>query len=115
MKNSLLSLLMILAFTATLHAQTETLDIATFAPPKGWVREKTGVSVSYRDETTDWRVSCAGGLGSRRGRNGSPAQNFEEGWEARLGGLFSVRPTLTANNAQTAGGWTTVSGFVNAK
>jgi hypothetical protein len=115
MKKPLLSLLMVLALTPTLQAQTETFDITTFVPPRGWVREKTGASVSYWYDSADGRVNCAVGLRASRVSNGSPAQNFEEEWEARLGGLFSVRPSLMANNAQTAGGWTTVTGFVNAK
>src|SRR6516165_9952354 len=99
----------------TAFGQTETFDIATFVPPRGWTRSESPGVVSFQSSTMrNGRPSAcqifvfASGVSAA-----TPAANFRVEWNVKI-----VQPLRTAArpNPQIEtrpDGWTALTSFVD--
>jgi hypothetical protein len=114
MKKSLL--LIVLALAQTVHAQTQTFDIATVIPPKGWspYQDDTVATFDFLRTNSEKYELCRIFLWASRPSTGSPAEDFENQWNerARSGRRIMGRPSLKTE--KTPDGWTTVTGVLDS-
>lgn len=93
----------------TVYSQTQTFDIATFAPPQGWKRESVDFAASYiitNNKTGGWcRVAIYKSIGS----SGDPQVDFKSEWNNLAAkdheGIITPTPETTIED-----GWTANSG-----
>lgn len=91
------------------YSQTQTFDIATFAPPQGWKRESVDFAASYiitNNKTGGWcRVAIYKSIGS----SGDPQVDFKSEWNNLAAkdheGIITPTPETTLED-----GWTANSG-----
>ncbi len=89
--------------------QTETFDIATFSPPKGWQKEdkQSGMVYSHVDSTGKFSVIII--FASTTG-TGDVAKDFKSEWNELAVKKYAADANPTTEKAQTSDGWKTLTG-----
>jgi hypothetical protein len=108
MKIFLLPLLISLPLVQTMFAQTQTFDIATFVPPRGWPQSQSnGVLVLQDRRTVRGRVEfCQIYLFPSQPSNASATANFQAEWEAKVARIFGITGRPSPQTQTTPDGWT---------
>ena len=108
MKICFLPMLISLSVVQPLFAQTQTFDIATFVPPRGWNRTETnGVLILQDRKTVQGRLEfCQIYLFPSQPSNASPAANFQNEWEARVARTFGITGRPSPQTQTNQDGWT---------
>lgn len=116
MKKFFLPLWIALALVQTGFAQTETFDIATFVPPKGWSRTQTnGVLVLQDRKTIQGRVEfCQIYLFPSQPSNASPAENFQNEWDLRVARPLGLAGHPSPQPETNPEGWTSLTDHADA-
>ena len=100
-----------LSLSANSFAQvTETFDIATFQPPKGWQRQDKGGVVIFRTTneqkgTYAMIMLCASGESS-----GNAKSDFEGDWQEFIAGQLGIKGKPEVEPVEKKDGWDVVSG-----
>ncbi|MFI5156599.1 MAG: hypothetical protein ACHQEM_10450 [Chitinophagales bacterium] len=98
----------------TLIAQTETFDLASFVPPKGWQRiEKNGI-LAFSNSRTNGRLTsfCQIFLFPSKESPNDPMRNFEAEWQLHVAGPTGVTTKPQVNSDKDNVGWTSVVGKI---
>ena len=102
-------------FYTNIYAQTETFDIATYSPPKGWERVVSNGVLLFQDMKTNngETMFCHIFLYPSRVKRANPTKNFESEWIDKV-----VKPTGSKERpkiatGKTPDGWTVVTGLAN--
>ena len=96
-------------------SQTETFDIATFVPPKGWQRSDSNGTVLFQDvKNNNGQTSfCLIYLYPSHPTKLSPMKNFESEWNYRVVRITGTKNKPKTESGKTEDGWTAVSGYAN--
>ncbi len=100
MKHTLLLVIVVLSLTTDIPAQgSETFDIATFIPPKGWSRQANQSSVQFSTENKATGEACLMTVFRSTPGVGTSRENFDAAWETLVKGSMNVtapqmQPTL---------------------
>jgi hypothetical protein len=99
----------------SLHAQTETFDIASFTPPKGWQRiDSNGTVAFFNSKTTNGLTSfCQLFLYPSRASNSSPEKNFQAEWTNHVAKTTGNKTIPKTETEKTPDGWTVLTGTSN--
>ena len=105
-----LPLLIALALVQPMFAQTQTFDIATFVPPRGWSQaESNGVLVLQDRKRVQGRVEfCQIYLFPSQPSGASATANFQAEWEAKVARTFGITGRPSPQTQTTPDGWTGV-------
>lgn len=110
MKQPLLLAICVLIFAASFAAQTtETFDIATFQPPKGWKKQIGQDSVQFSIENKD--EFCLITLYKSIQSSGSSKENFDVAWEALVKDTVTVSAAPQMIPSDAKGEWQITGGF----
>lgn len=115
MKQILLFTFCILAFSASALAQasatSETFDIATFQPPKGWEKKTSEERVRFSTEDKAGGTYCRIILFKSLPGPGNSRENFETAWKTLIkeGGDVAAAPQMFPSNNQED--WALEGGF----
>src|ERR1700754_2421723 len=96
-------------------AQTETFDIATFIPPKGWQRlDSNNTVVFYDTKTKDGLTSfCQIFLYPSKKSTGKPATDFSAAWKDIVVKNTRTKAKPQVQTEKTPDGWTVTTGAAN--
>lgn len=91
-------------------AQTETFDIATYTPPKGWTKDTKESVVSYATINTTTGTFCLLAIYASTSSSGDAQKDFEKEWN-----YLVVTPYKATANPKTetakSDGWLAVTGI----
>src|SRR5436190_20601252 len=97
-----------LLLTQNVFCQTETLDIVTYTPPKGWAKTFKEGAVVFSDVNKTTNTFCVLTIHSATASAGSPEKDFANEWKTLV-----VIPHKAADNPKTEteirDGWTLIS------
>src|SRR5436190_11440259 len=97
-----------LLVTQNVFCQTETLDIVTYTPPKGWTKTFKEGAVIFSDVNKTTNTFCVLTIHSGTATSGNAEKDFANEWEN-----FVVKPHKAIENPKTetqnADGWTMIS------
>lgn len=107
--NALLSLVMLLLIGFTGFGQTETFDLATYVPPKGWKKEQKDFAVSYSTVNQQNGTWCQLAIYQSINGSGNAVGDFNTEWNSIVVKAYHPSTTPTPK-VETADGWTACSG-----
>jgi hypothetical protein len=110
MKRSLLAAIVLFLFLSSTAAQSsDTFDIATFQPPRGWARQagQDAIQFSIADKDDFCLVTLYKSLPSL----GSPKQNFDASWSTLVKETVTVATAPQMAPPEARGDWQIVGGF----
>ena len=91
MKQLLFSIICLLSFSFSAFAQTsETFDIATFQPPKGWEKQSSPDSVRFSIDDKSSGALCLITLLKSLPGPGNSKENFAAAWQLLVKGAVNV-------------------------
>src|ERR1700693_5021187 len=108
----ILLLIVIVFFIMDAYSQTETFDIASFIPPKGWQRiDSNGIVAFLNSKTINGLTSfCQIFLCPSHASNNSPEDNFQSEWNNRVVRTTGTNQIPKTETEKTPDGWTVVTG-----
>lgn len=110
-KNKLAVVAVILLFSANLLAQkSETFDILTYVPPKGWQKEVSKDAVQLGVEDTNGGV-CLITIFRSTPATGNSKENFDLAWQSIVKEAVTVKSAPQMQPSMSENGWTAESGF----
>lgn len=95
----------ILLISSKLLAQTETFDLATFTPPKGWKKETKENVVTFSFINNSNSTWCQIGIIKSTVSKGSIDLDFNNEWQELIVKNYGVTEKPEINEAQEADGW----------
>jgi hypothetical protein len=107
-KTLLVSILCVIA--SVLMAQSETFDIITYAPPKGWKKEAKETVVSYTITDKKTGTWCRIGIVKSTISKGSIGEDFDSEWQELAAKPYSIADAPQMNEVQEADGWKVKAG-----
>jgi hypothetical protein len=110
-----LIVIIVLALAQTAAGQTETFDVATFVPPKGWNRTESPGFVSFRESgMRNGRLSnCQIFVFASGVSTSSPAANFQAEWNVKIVQPLRTPATPNPQMETRPDGWTAFTSFVD--
>jgi hypothetical protein len=112
MKQILLLTFFLMSFSATALAQTsETFDIATFQPPKGWEKQVSKDSVLFSTEDKESGAHCMIMLVRSVPSPGNSKENFDAAWETLVKEAVHVTDTPRMFPSNNPEDWALEGGF----
>lgn len=112
MTRVLIWFILLLVFSATASAQvTETFDISSFQPPKGWVKQtgQNSFQISSGDKLSG--AYCLITLFKSISSSGSSKQNFADAWQTVVRSTVNVSSEPQLSPMENADGWEVLSGY----
>jgi hypothetical protein len=91
--------------TAPVQAQSETLDLVTFTPPKGWTREALKNVVSFTQVDNVKKTWCRITVYSSTASKGSLAADFESEWQELVAKSYNPKASPEKAVPQKRNGW----------
>ncbi len=89
-----------------IFCQTETLDIVSYTPPKGWTKTYKDGAVVYSDVNKTAGTYCVLTVyASSTANAGSPQQDFAKEWNALVAKQFKVDANPKTESQTNAEGW----------
>lgn len=115
MKVFLLWLFIVLGVAQTMMAQTRTIDLATYVPPRGWSESQTnGVLLIQDHKTVQGRTQfCQIYLFPNQPSNADAVANFQKEWEEKVARPLGFTGRSTAKPEAETNGWTPLVDHVN--
>jgi hypothetical protein len=104
-------LLMSLMRPATIIAQQETFDIASFSPPKGWKKQVSENAIQFTKEDAAKGAYCAITLFKSLPGTGDAKGNFDAAWSTVVKEMVPVSAAPTMQPAAAENGWEVLSGY----
>jgi hypothetical protein len=100
-------------FNANVFSQTETFDIASYVPPKGWERVVSKGILLFQNMKTNNGQSmfCNIFLYPSRAAGVDPVKNFEAEWNDKVARPTRAREKPKIKTGTTEDGWTVVTGL----
>lgn len=98
-------LVILLLISTGLFAQTETFDLATFTPPKGWKKETKENVVSFSHVNNANNTWCQVSIVRSTASKGTIDQDFNSEWQELIVKSYGVKEKPDANEMQEAEGW----------
>ncbi len=95
--------------TISLHAQTETFDIATFTPPKDFQKDSKEGVVTYSHVNKTSGGYCIIAIYASSKSSGDEQKDFKNEWKELVGTPFKVT-TMPETETNSADGWKAVVG-----
>ena len=94
-----------LFFPLTTFCQTETLDIVTYTPPKGWTKTPKADAVVFSDLNKTTNAFCVMTVYTGTASSGEAAKDFAIDWQTFVSKPFKVEEN-PKTETQTGDGWT---------
>lgn len=115
MKKVILLLTGCMLAAATLSAQTERFDIATFVPPPGWQRTESNGTIAFLDSKTENGLTsfCQIVLYPSSNATATADKNFKAAWQNLVTIPIKSKAKPVTQKEQTPDGWTVVTGHAN--
>jgi hypothetical protein len=115
MKKKILLMAGNLVLLATLFAQTQKFDIASFIPPQGWQRLDSNGKLGFFDaKTTDGGTHfCQILLYPSRASSGNAVKDFNEEWKSRVVKATGYTKKPGMQTKRSPDGWNIVTGYAN--
>jgi len=111
MKPILFLIVCLLSLSANSFAQaTETFDIATFQPPKGWQREDKGGAVIFKTINEQKGTYAMIMLVASGESSGDPKSDFAGDWQKFIAGQLGIKGNPELEPVAKHDGWDVVSG-----
>lgn len=95
--------------------QTETFDIATYTPPKGWTKNMKQDIVSYTTIDNSKGTFCVLAIYSAVISKGSPQKDFASEWKDLVAKLYQTDAHPKTEMQTTSDGWKAVVGTARAR
>ncbi len=112
MKQILALFLCLVAFSITVPAQhSDTFDIASFQPPKGWHKQATPNSIQLSTEDKANGSYCLITLFKSLPGTNNSRENFDAAWQTVVMGMVNVSTAPQMASPATDDGWEIQSGF----
>lgn len=112
MKQILALFLCLVAFSITAPAQySDTFDIASFQPPKGWHKQATPNSIQLSTEDKANGTYCLITLFKSLPGTNNSRENFDAAWQTVVMGMVDVSTAPQMASPATDDGWEIQSGF----
>lgn len=112
MKPILFLIVCILSFSVGSLAQvSETFDIATFQPPKGWQKQAGADAVQFSTEDKASGAYCQITLFKSTPGTGNSKENFDIAWQALVKDLVNVSAAPQMFPSDKKGEWQVAGGF----
>ena len=92
-------------------AQKETFDLASYAAPKGWKKEKTEHAVQFTKEDATTGTYCAISLFKSLPASNDADENFTLTWTSVVKEMVPVSTPPEMQKPETENGWETLSGY----
>jgi len=92
-------------------AQTETFDLTTYTPLKGWKKETSGKAVQFSKEDAAKGAYCMITLFKAVPGTANAKENFDAAWENVMKGMVKVSSAPTMQPGSTQDGWEAKSGY----
>ena len=105
---------LVLVFTGTLRAKTETFDIATFDAPEGWQRQTQQGVVIFTKVNNRNNSFCLIGVYASRQSSGNADTDFREEWNNLVVKAFNVTNKPVVNRT-VQDGWHVIVGGARAQ
>jgi hypothetical protein len=91
-------------------AQTESFDILSFTPPKGWKRDVAKDVISFTDMNQKRGSYCIIGIYSSHKSSGSAEKDFASEWNARAVKPFGAQAAPPTEKQKPGKGWEVIAG-----
>src|SRR5437588_12300309 len=88
-----------------IFSQTETLDIVTYTPPKGWTKTPKAGAVVFSDLNKTTNAFCVMTVYRGTASSGEPAKDFAIDWQTFVSKPYKVEEN-PKTETQTGDGWT---------
>lgn len=112
MKQLLIVIICFLSFSLSSLAQTsETFDIATFQPPKGWTKQSSPDSVRFSTEDKSSGAYCLITLLKSLPGPGNSKENFAAAWQLLVKGAVNVAAAPQMFPSNNPEDWALEGGF----
>lgn len=98
-------------YAGTAMAQSETFDISTFTPPKGWKKAKTESSVQYSVEDAAKGTYCILQVLKSVPGTASAKENFDAAWDAIVKEMVTTSGPPEMQPPVAEDGWEALSGY----
>lgn len=102
-----------LVATQAIFCQTETLDIISYTPPKGWAKTVKEGAVVYTDINKSTNAFCLLTVYSSTASAGSPPQDFANDWKEFVVRPFNAEANPKTQVQTTPDGWQATVGGTN--
>lgn len=103
----------ILFYAIDICAQTETFDLTTFTPPKGWTKEVKENFISFTKTDDAKKTWCQIGIYRSIISKGNIEADFESEWQLLIAGPYKVTEAAQVHEEQEAEGWKIKTGTGN--
>ena len=109
-------LLALLALSTGLRAQTETIDLATFAAPAGWKRTASDNSVMFEDRRRQaGRIEfCQIYLFRSQPAGTTAVEDFQKEWNAKIVQIVGIGQQAAPKVERSTDGWEVASAYVDS-
>ena len=104
-------ILSLVLFSTKVFAQKETFDLASYAAPKGWKKEKTENSVQFAKEDSTTGTYCAISLFKALPASNDADENFNLAWTSVVKEMVTVSTAPEMQKPETENGWEILSGY----
>ena len=94
-----------------IFAQSQTFDLATFTPPKGWKKQSGESTIQLSKEDTAKGTYCLIVLYKAVPGTAASRENFDLAWTAIVKEMVTVSSEPEMQNPETKNGWETQSGY----
>jgi hypothetical protein len=109
MQNLFAILLTLSAITAA--AQSETFDLATYTPPKGWKKHPAENAIQFTKEDTAKDIYCVITLYKAVAGTANSKENFDLAWTSMVKEMVNVSADPQMQPPATENGWEAQSGY----
>ena len=96
---------------ATIFAQKQTFDIATFTPPKGWMKQTSENAFQLSKEDEAKGIYCMITLFKAVPGTANSKENFDLAWTSVVKEMVTVSAAPEMQPAATEDGWEVLSGY----
>src|SRR5688572_23951516 len=91
--------------TTSLLAQTETLDLVTYSPPKGWAKEVRETGVAYTAVNENNNTWCQIIIMKSTASKGGIEEDFESEWQDLIVRNYKPTESRQLNEVEEYEGW----------
>ena len=107
----LLLICLLFAINKNIVAQKQTYDLATFTPPKGWVKEAAESVIQLKKEDATKETYCIISLYKSVPATPNAKENFSLAWSSVVKQMVTVTAEAKMQKPETENGWETHSGY----
>lgn len=109
MQRILLGLLLLIK--SSLFSQSQSFDVTTFTPPKGWQKQLTANTIQFSKEETEKGTYCLIMLFKALPGTKDSKGNFDAAWETVVKEAVTVTTAPEMQTPSTENGWEAQSGY----